>query len=338
MLSTTEDSRMEGAPLGAGHPLRHDLLLLLAAAIWGGGFVAQRAGMEALEPFTFNALRFGLGASSVATVIALLRRLGADRPEERQCFSLAATIRGGSLAGIALFAGAAFQQWGLVYTTAGKAAFITGLYVVIVQALAWLFGHKPSSQAGFGGMLALIGLYYLSVQEDFTLSRGDGLELIGSFFWACHVLVIGRVAAKNDVLSVSFVQFAVCTALNALFAVTTEHPSLEGVARAAVPLLYGGILSVGLAFTLQVFAQKRAHPGHAAVILSSEAAFGALYGWLFLGELLPPKALIGCGLMLTGIIVCQIPQIFGSLAPVLRPPPTRIGPGTDCLDSRGIEP
>lgn len=273
-----------------------------------------------MEPFTFNAIRFALGAASIAILMPVLRTLGLSRRHREHDTSPGATLRAGVLAGLVLFAGAGFQQWGLVYTTAGKAAFITGLYVVIVQAIAWLIGQRPPAQAGIGGMLGLLGLYLLSLREAFTMSPGDGLELIGSFFWACHVLVIGKVSPRTDALSLSLIQFTVCTVLNAVLALATEQPRVEGVLQAALPLLYGGILSVGVAFTLQVFSQKKAHPGHAAVILSSEAAFGALLGWVFLSELLSPRALLGCGLMLAGVIVAQVPQSLSAPAPLKATP------------------
>jgi drug/metabolite transporter (DMT)-like permease len=305
-----------------GNALRYDLLLLLTAAIWGGGFVAQRVGMDAMEPFTFNAIRFALGAASLAPIVVVARKLSWRGGMPPGDFPLRSTLLGGILAGLVLFAGAAFQQWGLVYTTAGKAAFITGLYVVIVQIFAFLVGQRPPAQAALGAILALFGLYFLSVREDFTVSLGDGLEMVGAIFWACHVLVIGRLSPKVDALMLSLIQFAVCAALNALFAVATEQIAAESIAKAAVPILYGGLMSVGVAFTLQVFSQKKAHPGHAAVILSSEAAFGALYGWAFLGEILSPKGLAGCGLMLAGVIVSQIPRLMSDSS---RLQPARIG-------------
>jgi drug/metabolite transporter (DMT)-like permease len=285
--------------------LLSDVLLLLTAAIWGGGFVAQRIGMESLGPFTFNAIRFALGALSLLPLLLF----GWGRSEKDPCRTFnGATpqvLFGAGLAGLALFMGAAFQQCGIVYTTAGNAGFITGLYMVIVPLLGLLFRHRPDRATWIGAAIALIGLYFLSVAEGFTVAFGDLLEFIGAFFWAAHVLILGWASPRMNPLLLAFLQFMVCATLSFITAIAVETITIGGIATAAVPILYGGIISVGVAYTLQVVAQRAAHPAHAAILLSMEAVFAAIYGWLLLGEVFSERRVLGCTLMLSGMLLSQ---------------------------------
>ncbi len=286
--------------------LRSDGLLLVAAAIWGFAFVAQRAGMEHVGPFTFNAVRFALGSSALLVLLAARRhRSGRKAPVEPD-YPLRRTIRGGFLAGAVLYLGASLQQIGIVYTTAGKAGFITGLYVVIVPLAGLAWGHRPGTGAWVGVCLAAFGLYMLSVREAATAVRGDALVLGGAFFWAIHVLLIGRLAGRFDALRLAAVQFATCSVLSGVSALLTETLAAESLRRAGIPILYGGLMSVGIAYTLQVVAQRRVHPTHAAIILSTESVFAALGGRVVLGEALSVQALLGCGLMLAGVITSAV--------------------------------
>ena len=261
----------------ASRTLRTDALLLLAAAIWGFAFVAQRAGMAHVGPFTFNAARFGLGA------LVLLPFIGAAA---RSQFRSTEAWRGGALAGAVLFAGASLQQWGIVTTTAGKAGFITGLYVIIVPLLGLLEGRRTGRGTWLGAALAVAGLYLLSVKEGFQVGRGDLLVLGGAVLWAMHVLIIARLTRRHEPRLIAFQQFAVCGLLSLLAALFVEPGSAAGLGGALLPVLYAGILSTALAFTLQVVAQKRAHPSHAAVLLSFEAVFAVLGGIWLLDETL----------------------------------------------------
>jgi drug/metabolite transporter (DMT)-like permease len=230
---------------------------------------------------------------------------------------------GGALAGLALFGGTSFQQLGLQYTTAGKAGFITSLYVVLVPLMGLALGHRCGSSLWLGVCLTVAGLYLLSVTESFTIARGDLLVLVGAFFWALHVLVIGYLAKRCDSLQIACVQFIVCAALALPFALTTETISLPAVREATIPILYGGILSAGVAFTLQVVCQRTSPPSHAAIIMSLETVFAALAGWLILHERLGLRGLAGCTLMLAGLMVVQLP-------PLLRARPnSREGAGHD---------
>ncbi len=293
--------------------LKAEALLLVAAVIWGFAFVAQRVGMEHVGPFTYNGVRFVLGALSLLPLLWLGRRSAAPigpggwRP----------ILGGGLLAGLILFAGASLQQVGIVYTTAGKAGFITGLYVVIVPLIGLLWGHRTPWSTWIGAALAVAGLYLLTLTDDLALAEGDGLVLIGAFFWAGHVLVIGWLSGRHiEPVLLAGLQFIVCAVLSLAVAVATEDITLAGLWGGAMPILYGGLLSVGVAYTLQVVAQRDAPPAHAAIILSLETVFAALGGWLLLNEILSGRGLLGCALMFAGMLLSQLG--LGRAAP----PPT----------------
>lgn len=281
-----------------------DSLLILTAIIWGGAFVAQRVGMDYVGPFTFNGVRFALGAFTLLP----LALLGNKSTVKNMGYHLGSkqAILGGGLAGLVLFAGASLQQVGLIYTTAGKAGFITGLYVVIVPLLGMVWKQWPGWGGSTGAIIAAVGLYFLSVTEEFDLAPGDAWELAGAFMWGTHVLILGWLSPRVNVLKLACAQYAVCSCLSLLVAGYTETISAHGLREAAIPILYGGVMSVGIAYTLQVVAQRVAPPTHAAIILSLEAVFAALAGWLLLGEALTTRGLFGCGLMLAGMIVAQL--------------------------------
>ncbi|MFO7652783.1 MAG: DMT family transporter [Candidatus Krumholzibacteriia bacterium] len=285
------------------HRLRADLLLLLAAAIWGLAFVAQRVGMRHLEPLTFNGIRFALGAAVL--VPWLLRGRAGSRPLDE----LRAGLPGGLAAGAVLFAGSTLQQWGVVTTTAGKAGFITGLYVVLVPLLGLVVGQRPGRATWVGATVATVGLYLLSVRGAWHMAHGDLLVLAGAFFWAAHVLVVGRLAKRRHPAAIAFLQFATCSALSLAGAFVLEDPRPAAVVAAALPILYAGLLSVGVAYTLQVVAQRHAPPAHAAIILSLETVFAVLGGWILLGEQLSSRGLAGCALMLIGMLVSQTGEL-----------------------------
>ncbi len=290
------------------HKLKADGLLMLTALIWGAAFVAQRLGMEHVGPFTFNGIRFALGALALQP---LIWRMQQTRTREGGGSGIAPgrIVRCGLLAGCVLFAGAALQQVGIVYTTAGKAGFITGLYVVMVPLFGLFLGNRAGAGTWVGAIAAAVGLYLLSVNEDFSIAYGDVLELIGAVFWAGHVLLISRLSPGmdgTDAVKLASAQFVVCSALSLGFGVALEPITLAGISSAAVPILYGGLMSVGVAYTLQVVAQRDADPAHAAIILSLEAVFAAVAGYFVLDEVLALRALVGCGLMLGGMLLSQL--------------------------------
>jgi drug/metabolite transporter (DMT)-like permease len=288
--------------------LRADLLLLLTAVIWGSAFVAQRVGMESMGPMLFTGLRFALGALVIVPlVLAQRRKVPTDRLDGKRL------AWGGALAGLVLFGGSALQQIGLVHTTAGKAGFITGLYVVIVPLLGLLVAHRPGPGTWLGAVLAMAGLYLLSVTRDLTMAWGDLVVLAGAFFWATHVLLLAWLVSRSDAVSLALIQFVVCAGLSLVAAWLTEPISVDSVLDGLIPILYGGVLSVGVGYTLQAVAQREAVPAHAAIILSLEAVFAALAGWMILDERLGARELAGCGLMLGGMLVSQIAPLRGRL-------------------------
>ena len=285
---------------------RADILLLLTATIWGFAFVAQRVGMAYVGPFTFNGVRFALGSLSLVPLLFVLDRRPSEARRMLPPTTAKTLLAGGSLAGLFLFAGASLQQVGLVYTTAGNAGFITGLYVVIVPIMGLVLGQRTHTGTWLGAFLAAAGLYFLSITAELTIAWGDLLELIGAFFWAAHVLIIGRLSPRMDALKLAITQFAACSLLSLITAVAIETITWEGLRQAAIPILYGGLGSVGVAYTLQVVAQKDAPPAHAAIFLSMEAVFAAFGGWLLLSENLTSRGLLGCGLMLAGMLLSQL--------------------------------
>ena len=266
--------------------IKADILLLTAAIIWGTAFVAQRIGMDYVGPFTYNGLRFALGGLSLLPLLLMTRQKPTAGDRVKPPAGPRLMLFGGLLTGLALFAGASLQQVGLVYTTAGKAGFITGLYVVIVPLLGLIWRQKPSGGTWIGAVLAAVGLYFLSVTQQFTIEFGDLLNLIGAFFWAGHVLVIAWLSPRIRPIRLAFWQFIACALLSLFVAVIFEEISWSGIRAAAIPILYGGLVSVGVAYTLQVVAQRDARPAHAAILLSMECPFAALGGWLILSEML----------------------------------------------------
>ena len=283
--------------------LRADGLLLLTALIWGFAFVAQRSGMRAIGPFAFSAARFALGTLSLLPLLFLQKRRRpvpgprALGPGRRAAWA--------ALAGLVLFLGANLQQVGLVTTTAGNAGFITSLYVILVPLLGLLTGRPSRPAIWAGAALALAGLYILSIGAGFRMAPGDRLELLGAFFWAGHILLINRLVFRMEALEIAVGQFATCALLSLAVALVREPAPFAGLAPAALPILYGGLLSIGVAYTLQIVAQKTAHPAHASIILSIEALFAGVGGVLFLGEPLTSRLVLGGALMLAGMVLSQ---------------------------------
>jgi len=284
--------------------------MLLTAVIWGFAFVAQRVGMEHVGPFTFNALRFTLGAIVLIPVILLRHRnvllrakrsnLGIPPTTANPMFTAAL------LSGLALFGGITFQQIGIIYTTAGKAGFITGWYVILVPISGALWGQKIGINSWLGAILATTGLYLLTIAGLFAINRGDGLVLICALFWTVHVHLIGYYSPRVDTIKLAFLQFAICSILSLIIALIIETNSLSSILKAALPILYAGCLSVGIAYTLQVVAQRHVPSSHAAIILSLEAVFAVIGGWLLLNEVLSIIATVGCIFMLSGMLLSQI--------------------------------
>jgi drug/metabolite transporter (DMT)-like permease len=277
------------------------IMLWITAAIWGFAFVAQRAGMEFIGPFTFNGIRFLLGSASLVPLIFWMK-YRKKAPSDKQTNIL----KGGLLAGLVLFIGASLQQAGMVYTTAGKAGFITGFYVVLVPLIGIFIGQHITKLLWAGAFIALAGLYLLTINGPLAFQKGDMLILLSAFFWAAHVQLINKLVDTYAALPLSAFQFAVCGLLSLGTGFIFETISMETILQAIWPLLYGGLLSVGVAYTLQVVAQQHVHPAYASIILSFETVFAVIGGWLLLNEILSLRNLAGCLLMLAGIIIVQV--------------------------------
>ncbi len=276
--------------------LTADLILLTVALIWGSGFVAQRVAADHLSPLMYNGMRFLLGALVILPWTA--RRLrGFTRAE----------WLGGTLAGVLLFAASLFQQTGLQFTTAGKAGFITGLYVIIVPLLlAMVWRQWPRLSAWIAALLATGGLFMLSSPGRVALAPGDGWIVACAVIWALHVILIGRLAPGTDALRLAVIQFTVCAILSLSLALAFGRDSVEGLTASGWAIIYSGITSVGIGFSLQVVGQRNSPPTDAAVILSLESVSAAVFGWLLLGEKLTGLQILGCGLMLVGMLVAQL--------------------------------
>lgn len=285
--------------------VKSSLLLLLAAAIWGFAFVAQRIGSKYVGSFMFNGVRFALG--SLSLVPLLLVSINKDKIKALSNEEDVSTSpwKPGVILGCVIFLAASLQQIGLVETSAGKAAFITGFYIVLVPVFGIFLKHNIHKATWIGVILAIIGLYFLSVTEGFTIAISDIYELIGAFLWAIHILLIDNFTKKVDALKLSFVQFLTCSILSLIAAFIFEKNTIIGLSQAVIPILYGGICSVGIAYTLQVVGQKNAKPSHAAIVLSMESVFAAIGGLIILHENLGARGYIGCGLMFAGVLLSQ---------------------------------
>tara|TARA_B100000787_G_scaffold50955_1_gene36796 strand:- start:966 stop:1880 length:915 start_codon:yes stop_codon:yes gene_type:complete len=286
--------------------MQANLLMLLAASIWGFAFVAQRVGMETMGPHWFNSLRFFIGVVALTPVVIWMDRAQSKSSTGGPKSSNKTLLMGGAVAGLLLFIGATFQQVGLQYTTAGKAGFITGMYIFFVPLIGLFFRMKTGLGTWLGAAIALWGLYLLSINEDFTLSKGDTLQLICAVAFAGHVLMIGYLASRMDTVKLSLVQFFVAGLLAMILALYFEQLTWGMIKSTAVPLLFAGVMSTGIAYTLQTIAQQHAHPSHAAIILSSEGVFAVIGGFLLLNEVLPAQGLLGCGLILAGMLMSQL--------------------------------
>lgn len=282
--------------------LRADLLMLLVALIWGSGFVAQSEGMDHIGPYLFSGLRFALGSLCLLPLI-LRRTVDAPPPEPLLTRGL---LQGGVLMGIAIALGINLQQVGLLFTSVTNSGFITGLYVIVVPLLGLALGHKTGTGTWIGCALAVIGMFLLSVGDHFQVASGDWLQLIAAFVWGGHVVLVGIFASRHDPVRLAFLQFVTCAVVSLLLAVCFEPIDLPSIAGALPSLLYGGVVAVGIGYTLQVVAQKDAIASHAAIILSMEAVFAAIAGAWFLGESLQLRGYIGCGLMLGGMLLAQL--------------------------------
>jgi len=273
--------------------LRANLLMLIAAMIWGSAFVAQRLSLDAIGPFLFTGLRFLLGALVVLILIVCVRRSALTELSTREPAGARELLGAGALLGIVLAVSISLQQIGLQYTKVANAGFISSLYVVIVPLLGVLFRHRTGIGTWLGATLAAVGMYFLSVNEHFSMLYGDWYQLAGALVISVQMMLVGRFALRHDTLMLALVQFVICGLACLLIGLAVEPISLAVIERAAPTILYGGALSVGVAYTIQVVAQKQAAPSHAAVIFSMEGVFAALAGWPNSGCAAPARSLAG---------------------------------------------
>lgn len=280
--------------------------LFLAAFLWGLSFIFQRDAMNHMTPFAYIGLRFFFGALPlIPFAIKRLRTRIVLSPEPGK--TLRNNLLGGCLAGTIVFAASTLQQYGLIWTTVAKAGFITSLYVVLVPLILLFFGRKVQIGECIGAVLALVGLFLLSITDSFTLALGDSLVLVGALVWASHVICLGWISPLMDPFVLGTGQSLVCGVLGLiLIAVRHEVPSLDAIQAAFPTLLGGSFLAVTLGFTLQIFGQKNASPSAAAIILQLEAVFAAFFGWIILGESMTSQMLLGAAIMFAGVLITQL--------------------------------
>ena len=284
------------------------LMLLGASFFWGTTFVAQLAGMDGIGPFTYAAARYFLGFIFLTGLLIYTRK---SRIIERRKEKLSRGFLVGLFCGIFLFIASSMQQVSMLYTTAGKAAFITCLYIMFVPLGASFLGKKILPENWAGAILAIVGLYFLAINEEISINRGDVILFFSAFFWTAHILVVDKFANKVDVMELSTAQIFMTMVLSFTAMLIFENPTLDAVKNAAFPIFYGGVMSSGVAFTLQIYGQKYAEPSAAAILMSFESIFGALSGWLILGEQMTGREIFGCCLMILGIFVTQWRIITG---------------------------
>ena len=305
-----------------------NLLLLLTAMIWGTAFVFQRVGMDSIEPITFNAARMALAAVMVGALAFGLRQrhskgvprqsdAGASAPgtevnvtrqAEESDLPWSHTWKGGICCGLFLTAGSVFQQMGVVYTTAGKAGFITAMYMLLVPILNFLlFKKKNSWLVWLAVFLGVGGMYLLCVKEDFSLTRGDILVCICALMFSGHILCCDYFVKLASAVELAAIQFATAAVVSAVIAAFTENPDRAGIVAAAVPILYCGVVSGGIGYTLQIVAQKFTDPTIASLLMSLESVFAVIAGSVLLGEQMSSRELLGCAVMFAATVLVQIP-------------------------------
>ena len=286
--------------------MKNNILLVLTALIWGCAFVAQSVGMDFVGPFTFNMARFLIGAIVLLPVIWFMdrqRKTGAEKGAGQKTL-----IIGGICCGIALAVASTLQQWGILFTTVGKAGFITAMYIVIVPLLGIFIGKKVRPLIIGCVAIAVVGFYFLCMTESLRLGLGDFLVLLCAIAFSIHILVIDHFSPKVDGVKMSAIQFLTAAIISAVPTLLWEQPVFTEILQAWQPVLYAGVMSCGVAYTLQIIAQKNADPTVASLLLSLESVFSVLAGWVLLGQGLSLKEMFGCVLIFCAIILAQLPE------------------------------
>lgn len=295
--------------------IKADLILVFVAMLWGSAFVVQRAVSNQIGVFIFNGVRFLLASMILLGVIFVVsqeksrhrKSKAASAPEGIQRSVAGWEVVYTTLAGILLFSASYFQQAGLRFTSAGNAGFITSLYVVLVPLLLWIFwGTKISRITWAGAFLAVIGSLMLSAKNRWELYNGDVLVLIGALFWGLHVILVGIAGRRINILSFAFGQYFLAGVLNMIFSLRFEAIEINWLVQTGWGIVYTGLFSIALGYTLQIFAQKYSPASDAAIILSMEAVFAAMFGHLFLDEFFSYQQIIGCVLILIAIIIISL--------------------------------
>ncbi len=285
-----------------------NLLMILAAMIWGAAFTAQSVGMDYLGPFTFNGIRFMLGGLVMIPVVIIRQRSIKKKGETSRYGSSKKLILTGILCGVLLTIATSVQQVGLVYTSAGKAGFITALYVIIVPIIGIFFGNKQSIKLWISVFIAVVGMYLLCVTERFTIEKGDFLIIICAFIFAFHIISIDKLAGDLDGISLSCIQFFTAGILcSAVIPLSGETIAWESVKGAMIPLLYAGIFSCSFAYTFQILGQQHTSPAMASLLLSMESVFAAIAAWVIIGDVMTVREIIGGTLCFFAVILSQLP-------------------------------
>ena len=289
--------------------MKNAVILALTAFIWGTAFVAQSVGMDYLGPFTFNGVRNFIGAASLLPCIWFLQKIeGKNEDTEKRKGTGKDLLVGGISCGLCLFAASSLQQIGIQYTTTGKAGFITAFYIVLVPVLGIFLHKKTGWKVWIAVVIAVIGLYFLCITEKLSIGKGDIFIFVCALIFALHIMVIDYFSPRVDGVKMSCIQFFVCGMTSLIPMFVLEKPTMEGILLSMGPLLYAGVLSSGVAYTLQIIGQKNVNPAIASLILSLESCFAVLAGWIVLGQQLSVRESIGCVLMFAAIILAQLPD------------------------------
>ncbi len=293
------------------------LALILSATIWGTAFVAQSLGMDYLSPFSFNSIRFFIGGIVLIPVVFVFELIEkktkkpviddeyiANRSRRRKT-----TVIGGMCCGVWLTIAVMLQQIGILYTSVGKAGFLTTLYIILVPILQVFFKKRVRPIVWIGAILALSGMYIMCITEDFTIGLGDAIEICGGLIWAFHVLTIDHFVPKANAVAMSSIQFLTTGVLCGIGAIIFERDaiSIKAVLDCAGPILYTGVLSSGVAYTLQVVAQKKVEPTVACLLMSLESVASAIAAWLVLGQKMTANEIVGCAIVFIAVILVQLP-------------------------------
>ena len=297
--------------------LRHSFYLLLAAFLWGTTFVAQSVATDLIGPFTYNAARFFLGSAVLFPVALLTGRIdplavnyaGRDIPGISRSLEVRRKdlLLGGAACGLCLFLAGGFQHTGIIYTTAGKSGFVTALYIILVPVIGLFLGRRSSPLIWTAIAVAVAGFYLLCVKEGFSINRGDVITLGSSFMFACHILTIDHFSPRVNGIQLSCLQFFTAGLLSIIPAFLTEAPSWGVILSCWAPICYAGILSSGVAYTLQIIGQRGLNPTVASLLMSLESVISALSGWVILGDAMTGKEIAGCILVFAGVVLAQIP-------------------------------